>query len=431
MGQWAKSHREMLITKYGAPLNHKRTTGTNLITNQNADSSYYGSLAIGTPPVSYNVILDTGSSDLWVAGSNCISGCRSVPTFNSAQSSTFQNRSSPFNIQYGTGQAAGALGEDTIQMAGFSVANQIFAVCDEVTGGLLNSPVSGLIGLAWQAIASSGATPFWQTLAGSGTWDSPVMAFHLTRFLDAQNAQTLEAGGSFNMGFVNQSLYTGEIDYQNIPSGQESWWILPMTGMTVQGNSITLPTGSASYSAIDTGTTLIGGPSSAIQAIFAQIPNSARASGDFEGYYSYPCDTQVNVSISFGGPSWPVSPKDFKLTQQSGSSGSQCIGAFFEMETSSGAPNWIVGDTFLKNVYSVFRFNPPSVGFAALSPTATAQNDVNGAIPSPTIGIAAAVSATDTGSNRSSNAALSTQSFTVFPIIIAASALVFCSFVVN
>lgn len=66
-------------------------------------------------------------------------------------------------------------------MAGFSVANQIFGVCDQVSQGLLNSPVSGLMGLAWNTIASSGATPFWQTLAGSGKWDSPLMAFQLTR----------------------------------------------------------------------------------------------------------------------------------------------------------------------------------------------------------------------------------------------------------
>lgn len=57
--------------------------------------------------------------------------------------------------------------------------------------------------------------------------------------------------------------------------------------MTVQGNAITLPTGTDSYSAIDTGTTLVGGPTSSIQAIYAQIPGSAPATGNYEGYYTY------------------------------------------------------------------------------------------------------------------------------------------------
>jgi len=425
MGKWAKNHREMLLTKYGGSLNHKRSSGTNLITNQNADSSYYGSLAIGTPPVSYNVILDTGSSDLWVAESSCSIGCNSVPTFNPSQSSSFQNKTQAFSITYGTGQAAGSLAQDTIQMAGFSVANQVFAVCNQVSSGLLNNPVSGLLGLAWNTIASSGATPLWQTLAQSNAWDSPVMAFQLTRFVDDQNAEALEAGGSFTMGFVNQSLYSGDIDFQNVPSGQESWWILPVAGMTVQGNSVNLPTGTASYSAIDTGTTLVGGPSSAIQAIFAQIPGSAPGTGNFENYYTYPCSTQVNVTMNFGGRSWPISPSDFKLTQVSDS---QCVGAFFEMETGSNAPSWIVGDTFLKNVYSVFRFNPPSIGFATLSSTATAQNDVNGVVPTPTIGSVVVVSATSTGSSRLHNTASPAQALNVFTAVVATLIIISFSF---
>ena len=57
-----------------------------------------------------------------------------------------------------------------------------------------------------------------------------------------------------------------------------------------------------------------------------------------------------------------------------------CLGAFFSLEEGSttveGAdpndgPAWIVGDTFLKNVYSIFRYeNPRAVGFARLSDVA-------------------------------------------------------------
>jgi cathepsin D len=410
----------MLTSKYSES-NHKRSSGTNLLTNQNADSSYYGSLAIGTPPVSYNVILDTGSSDLWVADSNCLTGCESVPTFDSSKSSSFQNNSQAFSIQYGSGGAAGSLGQDTIQMAGFSVPNQVFAICDQVSSGLLSDPVSGLLGLAWNTIASSGATPFWQTLAESGAWDSPVMAFHLTRFVDDSTAQALEPGGSFTMGFVNQSLYSGSIDFQNLPTTPASYWILPMTDMTVQGNAVTLPTGTDSYSAIDTGTTLVGGPTSAIQAIYAQIPGSAPGTGNYEGYYTYPCNTDVNVAISFGGPSWSVSPADFKLAQVSNS---ECVGAFFELQTGSSAPSWIVGDTFLKNVYSVFRFNPPSVGFATLSDAARAQNDVDAPVPTPTIGSVVA-SATGRGGSRVSNTASLTRlpGISTFITIVVASVI--------
>lgn len=67
-GVWAKNHRDYLIDKYAAAPSAKakgkarRSSGTNLIVNQNADSTYFGSLAIGTPPVAFDVILDTGSA---------------------------------------------------------------------------------------------------------------------------------------------------------------------------------------------------------------------------------------------------------------------------------------------------------------------------------------------------------------------------------
>ncbi|KAI5124252.1 hypothetical protein M0805_005101 [Coniferiporia weirii] len=407
-GVWAKNNRENLISKYtgGSPSTKRKTkrgSGTNLIVNQNADSTYFGSLAIGTPPVAFDVILDTGSSDLWVADSSCQTGCDGITTFDASSSSSFKNLTSEFSITYGSGQAAGSLAEDTVQMSGFSVSNQTFAVCDQISSGLLSSPVSGLMGLAFETIASSGATPFWQSLVEAGAWDSPLMSFQLTRFGNAQNAQALEAGGTFTMGFVNSSLYTGDIDYNDIPGGTGTYWIQEISQLTVQGNSVALTSGSSSYAAIDTGTTLVGGPANVIAEIFAQIPGSQPGSGNYEGYYSYPCSTEVTVSMAFGGSSWSISPEDFQLTQLSES---ECLGAFFDLDVGgSSTPSWIVGDTFLKNVYSVFRYDPPSVGFANLSSVATAQNDdLSAPVPTPTLGsVAAAVTATGSGTDRTSN----------------------------
>lgn len=74
------------------------------------------------------------------------------------------------------------------------------------------------------------------------------------------------------------------------------------------------------------------------------------------------------MKLNFGGAqSWAVSDDDFQLAQ---ASDTLCAGAVFELNTGAGpnsnSPSWVIGDTFLKNVYSVFRFSPPSVGFATL-----------------------------------------------------------------
>ncbi|TFK25570.1 aspartic peptidase A1 [Coprinopsis marcescibilis] len=394
-GTWAQNERKTLEMKYGGGHHRKRSSGTNAIVNQNGDSSYYGSLAIGTPPVSYNVILDTGSADLWVAGQGCSAGCEGISSFNPSDSSSFHNDSNTFSITYGSGQAAGYLGQDVVQMAGFQVSNQVFAVCDQVSSGLLSSPVSGLLGLGFETIASSKATPFWETLVTEGAWDQPVMSFHLTRYLNVSDVESLEPGGSFTMGFLNDSLYTGDIDYVDLPV-EASYWILPITGITVQNNSVPAPSGQAAYAAIDTGTTLVGGPSDVISQIFDQIPGSSPGSGSFESYYTYPCDTDVTIELSFGGSqSWAISPADFRLTRLTRDT---CLGAFFEITSKGSAPSWIVGDTFLKNVYSVFRYSPASVGFAQLSSLAIGLNGNKSIpVPTPTVGSSpASVSATGT-----------------------------------
>lgn len=161
-------------------------------------------------------------SDLWIADSFCRTGCSGVPTFNAGQSTSFINKTTSFSIQYGSGSARGSLGQDIIQMAGFTVSNQIFGVCDSVSTGLLVNPVSGLLGLAFKTIASSRATPFWETLVTNGAWDSPLMAFHLTRYLDDPSAQVLEPGGSFTMGTSRRDFSVNLTDFMYLDL-QERW----------------------------------------------------------------------------------------------------------------------------------------------------------------------------------------------------------------
>jgi len=390
--------RDSLSLKYGGATHHGRRKrsqqGENQLIDLSADSSYVGSIAVGNPATSFQVILDTGSADLWLAGSQCFQGCGNVPSFDARSSTSFTNLSTPFQITYATGAASGNLGSDTVQMAGFGISNQAFGVCNQITTGLLKSPISGIMGLAFSTLSTSKTMPFWETLASTNIWTEPLMAFHLTSFNGVSGTSTLQYGGSFDLGFTNTSLYTGTINYVDIADGEESFWQIPLTQITVQGQ--TLAVSGSVPAAIDTGTTLVTGPSDAIAAIFAQIPGSQQAGSEYEGYWAYPCDTEVTISLTFGsGQAWNVSPSNFELSRVGGG---YCLGAFIELELSgTNTPSWIIGDTFLKNVYSVFRYNPPSVGFASLSSAALSQSSLNAPLPSPSIGTGSIISAGEVG----------------------------------
>ncbi|KAI0347724.1 acid protease [Trametopsis cervina] len=401
--EWLKNNKLATEAKYGmgGSATKRASSGFNQLTDLGFDSSYFGSLAVGTPPVAFNVILDTGSADLWVATGGQQSGrsSKGIALFTPESSSTFQDLNTPFSIRYGSGAAQGGLGRDQIQFAGFGL-NQTFGVVNATTSNLLQSPLSGLMGLGFDTIASSGVTPFWQALAEtSGALDKPLFAFQLTRFSNNTQASKTELGGTFTLGDTNSSLFTGNIDFQPVPDGAPGYWIQELTTLKINGNSISLPTGQDAWAAIDTGTTGAGVPSSILTSIFANVPGSQQRS---DGYYQYPCSDNPTVEVGWGSSTvtWTISPADFMLQQLDEDT---CVSAFFPVDnTGTVAPAIIMGDTFLKNVYSVYQSSPKQVGFAALSSTALSQNSGDAAVPSATIGAVASVS--PTGSSSTSGA---------------------------
>jgi len=215
--------------------------------------------------------------------------------------------------------------------------------------------------LAWTQLAQTGADAWWLTLAKGGAWTQPLFAFYLARFADDAKAGASESqGGNMDIGFTNTTVYTGDIDYT--PLSSQSYWLIPLVNIVIGGKTTAVGT----QAAIDTGTSLIGGPPSLMASLYAQIPGATLGTGALSAYYLYPCSTDVQVSMTFGTKTWSIRSVDFSLPVQ----GDTCAGAFFGLSINGGNTGlqWVVGDTFLKNVYSVYRFDPPAVGFAALAP---------------------------------------------------------------
>ena len=189
-------------------------------------------------PQSFNVVLDTGSSDLWVTDSGCTTCTQGTPSFNSGASSTFQRgqdgsgQAVPVTITYGSGSVAGDLVRDTVAMGGFQVERQPWLLVDQTSASLLEGSNAGILGLAFDTIANTGATPFWQTLAQGNQLTTPEMSFWITRHLNDSSAQEEEYGGVFTLGGQNQTLYTGDVEFLPLvtSSGRQTYWLLTVSG---------------------------------------------------------------------------------------------------------------------------------------------------------------------------------------------------------
>jgi len=228
--------------------------------------------------------------------------------------------------------------------------------------------------LAFSAIAATGAVPFWQALLNGNRLPAPEMSFFLSRFVGQTAAPEEGPGGVFTLGGTNSTFFKGDIDWVSMPTNiKTSFWWLPLASITVGGNAVPTSTSPTTLCAIDTGTTLIGGPSNDVVAFWSAVPG-ARRFPEMEGFFTYPCATKLQMSVAFGGKLWPIKDEDVNLGQISLAS-SQCLGGIFDLTAGSnvggrGSPPWVFGDVFLKNVYSVFRAVPPSIGFAELSDVA-------------------------------------------------------------
>ncbi|PFH46190.1 hypothetical protein AMATHDRAFT_70417, partial [Amanita thiersii Skay4041] len=327
--------------KYGFPLANalrtasRRASSENIqITNQGHDSTYFAPMNFGTPPQTLNVVLDTGSSDLWVADSSCQNCGRTIPFFHAQQSSTAEFATMPsgdhqrVKLTYGSGEVSGIVARDTVTMSQFTIQQQVFLSVDDVSDNFLDGTLSGILGLAFGPLARTRATPFWLALIEANQLDAPEMSFWLRRLLNDSNAPDEAPGGTFTLGGTDSNLFVGDIEFKDVIGPTPTFWLLSLSQVTVQGKNIPITTGDSAISAIDTGTTLIGGPTNDVKAIYNAIPGS-QVLENSGGLYAFPCYTNYTLTMSNGGKAWTILPDDMVIAQVPQTT--MCVGGIFDL----------------------------------------------------------------------------------------------------
>uniref|UniRef100_A0A8C9VJI3 Progastricsin n=1 Tax=Scleropages formosus TaxID=113540 RepID=A0A8C9VJI3_SCLFO len=309
-----------------------------------ADISYYGSITIGTPPQTFQVLFDTGSANLWVDSVYCnTQACNAHTKFNSTKSSTYSSTTKTFYISYGTGSLYGIFGYDSVNVSGIVIKKQIFGLSTNEPGQtFLQAQFDGILGLSYPSIAAGQATPVMDNMMQQGLLQDNLFAFYLSR-----NGQQ---GSEVAFGGVDSTKYNSQIYWSPVTS--QTYWQIEIKGFSIN-NQETGWCSQGCQAIVDTGTSFLTCPQQymgyLMQAIGAQQLTSAHSKDMTQIHYFafFLPQYYVNCNQNQGGyPYCQVAIQSTYLTSQ------------------NSQPLWILGDVFLKEYYSVYDRANNQVGFA-------------------------------------------------------------------
>lgn len=353
------------------------------LANWKADRIYSLPVLIGTPAQQFAVTIDTGSAALWVYGAACNSSlCAGSEGYDPYRSSTAGEQAGDMEIKYGQGSTLGHWITDTVSLGGWAITGFEFGLAHTVNDQPWEgTDTSGILGLSWGM--SGWAAPFWQTLAVQNAFADPRFGLYLARERDTRESAidgrpSHEAvGGSLTLGGVDAQVIDGDITYLDVKEthGSVTFWRIASDGYVINGHSEPAPVDAI----IDSGTSFIYLPTEDHRRFWSLVPGSVSMpleeyGANWARYFAFPCQNtsvihSLDLAFKFAGIEWKIQSTDLIYQPiQQGSLNGYCIGAVLDgtgiVDNFDGA--WLVGDAFLKNVYSVYTYEPPRVGFAKL-----------------------------------------------------------------
>ncbi|KAH8879262.1 microbial aspartic proteinase [Thozetella sp. PMI_491] len=347
--------------KYNAPVpeglrkavevssNSKRDQGSITATPSDFGNEYVAPVSIGTPPQRLNLNFDTGSSDFWVFSSEMSWEYRTFQKlYTPNQSSTSKALAGlKWNITYGDGSFCnGIVYQDIVHFGALSIPDSVVQCALQVSRDFVgDTAVHGLAGLAFHKLNT--ITPKGQT---TGFLDSLKATLSAPVFtVDIKN----NAAGTYNFGFINQSLYTGNISYSPVDTSL-TYWNFTASGYAV-GNGPFTPLNISG--AADTGTTLMYLPQSIVKDYYSKIATATRASSG--SWYADCAATFPSFTFSVGTTKITIPSK---YMNQGVGRNDLCMGG---LQSSDGFGINIFGDLAIKSAFVVFNAaSPPSVGWA-------------------------------------------------------------------
>jgi candidapepsin len=336
-----KHHRD---SKFAQAHLHTRQTPVSIANQQD----YYSiALGLGTPVQNFNVLLDTGSSDLWVYNvtdtNDCKKGgCAFTGQYNDALSSSYVFLNDDYSIHYVSGSAYGNWGTETLTVGDITLEGFQFA-CANNAGGQV-----GVMGISVENDES--IQPYQNTypnfpvaLQNAGYIDRLVYSL----YLDSQTATS----GTFLLGGIDYAKFSGSLVY--LPLADSGGMDLNYNSISYNGKDYA----GSGTATLDSGTSYTYIPDQAFQALASALKLGALSTGG-TGLNYIDCDSDVTIEFGFEGVTIVAQSSQLVIPESNG----KCV---FGIQSDSQSEGYdLFGDTFLRNAYVVYDLQDSVIGLA-------------------------------------------------------------------
>lgn len=319
-------------------------------------SEYYGVLRIGSPPQDFEVVFDTGSGNLIIPSTSCKSdACAMHRRFNRSWSRTaediaFADRPDervPLNgdrdvvtITFGTGEISGVFMKDHLCLGTICTHGNFIAVMEETEQPFSLVPFDGIFGLGLPQMSQA---PHFNVL-DCMIRDRVLKKNLFSVYLAADDQDESE----ISFGEYKASRMAGELVWA--PVSNPGYWQVEMQDVTIGHERQQLCNGGC-QAAVDTGTSLLAGPSDVVGSLVRRL----RVAEDCSNFFSLP-----DLGFVMGNHTLTLSPEDYVDRD-----GHTCSVALMTMDVPPPkGPLFIFGDPFLRKYYTVYDRENLQVGFA-------------------------------------------------------------------
>lgn len=306
---------------------------------------FIGQIEIGTPRQPLSVIFDTGSGNILILSNRCKSDiCKNTASFKHNLSNTYTPLGDMIEIDFVSGGISGQLSKDDISIGGITIPQQSFGEILNEEGNIFqDAPFSGIVGLGYPDLAIPGINPVLDSLMKGKSLKKNIIGFSFNK-----------EGGKTTFGYVDKNAYKGKIDYYKVID--KYYWTIEIKDIQLNGKSLGYCKDKICKAAIDTGTSLIAGPSDELNTLLNKIL--------VDDYCIGIENAPVITFIFDNGKKYDLEPEDYILEFKQNDI-KQCKALMMPVDVEEPhGPLWILGVLFMQKYYTVFDRDNNRVGFA-------------------------------------------------------------------